>query len=256
MRIQRYRYGGHSPSQFIDLRIPEGPGPYAIIMLIHGGFWRGEYDLSLMDPMAFDLTQRGFGTLNLEYRRTGEAGGGWPGTFLDIVEALNHVPKLAQDQALDLSRLTLLGHSAGGHLALWVAGQHNMSPASRLSSPKLTIPIHRVISLAGVTDLLAMYQVLHGSSPVGELIGLAPDEDPDRYRQASPIALLPLGVPQVLIHGTEDNRVPIEQSREYRRQAESLGDPVRLIELPGVDHFQIITPGTSAWDTVTSVLLE
>lgn len=255
MRIQRYHYGLHSPSQFIDLRIPEGPGPYPVIMLIHGGFWRAEYDLGLMDPMAYDLTQRGFATLNLEYRRTGEAGGGWPGTLLDIVEALNHVSNLAQDEPLDLSRLTLLGHSAGGHLALWVAGQHNISPTSLLSGSSLNVPIHRVISLAGVTDLLAMHQVLHGASPVGDLIGLTPDEDVDRYRHASPIALLPLGVPQVLIHGTEDNRVPIEQSREYWDRAQQLGDPVQLIELPGVDHFQVITPGTSAWETVTSVLV-
>lgn len=256
MRIERYHYGLHSPSQFIDLRIPEGPGPYPVIMLIHGGFWRAEYDLGLMDPMAYDLTHRGFATLNLEYRRTGEAGGGWPGTLLDIVDALNYLPNLASGEPLDLSRLTLLGHSAGGHLALWVAGQHNMGSVSPLSGSSLNLPIHRVISLAGVTDLLAMHQVLHGAAPVGDLMGLSPEEDPDRYRDASPIALLPLGVPQVLIHGTEDNRVPIEQSRAYRNRAQELGDPIQLIELQGVDHFQIITPGTSAWDTVASALLE
>ena len=124
-----------------------------------------------MDPMAYDLTQRGFATLNLEYRRTGEAVGGWPGTLLDIVEAWNHVSNLAQDEPLDLSRLTLLGHSAGGHLALWVAGQHNIPPASLFSASSLNIPIHRVMSLAGVTDLLAMHQVLHGTAPVGDLNG-------------------------------------------------------------------------------------
>lgn len=239
----------------MDVRIPDGSGPYPVIVLIHGGFWRAEYDLGLMDPMAIDLTNRGFATVNLEYRRTGEVGGGWPGTFLDIAIALNHLGTVANEEPLDLQHVTLLGHSAGGHLALWAAGRHQASPRSPLSGT-IHLPIERVISLAGVTDLRAMWQVLHGAAPVTDFIGGRPEDHPERYDDASPITLLPSGVPQVLIHGTEDNRVPIEQSRQYLERAQVLGDPVRLIELNGVDHFQIIAPNSSAWTTVLDVIKE
>ncbi len=255
MRFQRYRYEDIHPSQFMDVRVPDGPGPYPVMVLIHGGFWRAEYDLELMDPMALDFTDRGLATVNLEYRRTGDIGGAWPGTLLDIAKALNHLPTVAKETALDLDHITLLGHSAGGHLALWIAGRHNVSPSSPLSG-SLQISIERVISLAGVTDLRAMWQVLHGASPVTDFMGGRPEDHPKRYDDTSPISLLPLGVPQVLIHGTEDNRVPIDQSRKYLKQSQTLGDPVRLIELDGVDHFQIITPGSSAWNTVAAVALE
>lgn len=247
---------GSDPSQFGDLRLPDGDGPHPVVIVIHGGFWYDRYGLDLMDDMSDDLTARGFATWNIEYRRVGQAGGGWPGTLLDVCDAVDYLNVLAQNHPLDLNRVVTIGHSAGGHLALWVAARHKL-PAGSIVSPKTEpLRVHGAISLAGVSDLRLMWEVRQTDSPPVDFLGGTPAEVPDRYAAASPIELLPLGLPQVLVHGTEDDRVPHEMSDKYYNLAMELGDSVALIELPGVEHFKVIQPTSEAWTPIVTALIE
>jgi acetyl esterase/lipase len=239
-------YGKH-PSQFGVLRRPEAPGNCPVVVSIHGGFWQSKYGLEENTPLAEDLARRGFATWNIEYRRIGEEGGAWPGTFHDVVSAVNHLDQLKDTYQLDLSRMVVIGHSAGGHLALLLGSFLNVK-----DSP-LVVPLKGIISLAGVTDLDQMVQIhtQRGiTSPVTEFLGDSVEELPI----ASPIELLPLNVEQVLIHGELDRHVPVTLSMEYHRRARELGDSVILITLPEAEHFMVVDPYSSAWKAVTDSL--
>lgn len=230
----RVRYGWHA-QQFGDLSLPAVAGPWPVAVLLHGGFWRAGFGLDLMDPLAADLVRLGFAVWNLEYR-TGRQGA-WP-VLLDDVGA--GVDALAEVEApLDLARVVCIGHSAGGHLALWACTRKGavVRPAA-------------AVSLAGVSDLVAGAHADLGHGAVQAFIGATPDQEPERYALASPLARLPLGVPQLLVHGRADDRVPVEQSATYAAAAAGAGDPVELIELPGVDHFEVIDPTAQAWREV------
>lgn len=247
----RSAYGQH-PSQFGVLRMPPDLSHCPVVVAIHGGFWKSGYGLELHDPLAEDLVRRGYATWNIEYRRVGEDGGGWTGTFQDVTAAVNHLSQLAGQFPIDLSRVVILGHSAGGHLALWLASRVGRGQTDELGDG-LDVPIHGVISLAGVSDLRRMWEihVEQGRGDVVEsFIGGTPQDMPKRYRLASPIELLPLHVGQVLIHGDEDSNVPVELSIEYHRMAIEQGDTVSLLVLPEVEHFQVIDPSSSAWSSV------
>ncbi|WP_416148295.1 alpha/beta hydrolase family protein [Salipaludibacillus sp. HK11] len=248
-------YGDH-PSQFGVLRTPKLSGCYPVIITIHGGFWQSKYDLEENNPIAEDLARRGYATWNIEYRRIGENGGGWPGTFNDVIDAVNYLTEVDQDFQLDLSNVIVLGHSAGGHLALWLASRSGRNQTDELGNP-LLVPIKSVISLAGVSDLGAMWKDHDEkgiSSPVVSFIGGTPEEEPDRYSFASPIELLPINVQQILIHGELDRHVPVDLSIEYQRRANELGENVGLVVLPNVEHFKIIDPTSTAWKSVIDSL--
>ena len=224
---------GDDPDQVGDLFRPQGQGsrtgPWPVAMLLHGGYWRDRWGRGLMAGLAADLARRGFAAWNLEYRRVGHPSGGWPGTFDDVRAGLD---ALEGDDDLDLDRVALVGHSAGGQLALWLAAQ----PTG--VTPRI------VVALAPVADLhLAARLHLSDDAVVG-LLGGTPDEHPDRYRRASPTALAPIGVPQVLLHGTADDDVPLALSRAHQAAA---GDECTLLELPGTDHFALIDPASPAW---------
>ncbi|MBX5448576.1 alpha/beta hydrolase family protein [Thermogemmatispora sp.] len=258
-RLIRLGYGPQ-PLHFGELRLPSSPGPYPVVVLIHGGFWRNPYDLSLMKGLAEDLTAHGLATWNIEYRRLGDAGGGWPGTLQDVALAVDFLCQLAESYGLDRTRLISLGHSAGGQLALWLAAwpllaQQAIGTEQQPLRPERAKPLRGAVSLAGVVDLEAGWQRHLGRDAVAELLGGSPAEVPERYRLASPAALLPLGVPQVLIHGTADDRVPVEVSRSYAERARLAGDQVTLIELPNVDHFALIEPSSAAWQTTRELVL-
>lgn len=202
------------------------------------------------------MTRSGYATWNIEYRRVGEDGGGWPGTFFDVIDAVNHLTQLKERFQLDLSRVVILGHSAGGHLALWLASRFNKVQTNEIGKT-LLIPIRSVISLAGVLDLRKMWEIHEEkgmNSPITSFIGGSPQEVSERYRLASPIELLPLNVEQILIHGELDLHVPVDLSIEYHRRAIEQGDKVRLIVLPEVEHFMVIDPSSSAWKSVTDSL--
>ena len=254
---------GPGAFQFGDLRLPAGPGPHPTVVLIHGGYWRAHYGLKLMTGLAKDLAARGYAAWNIEYRRVGNPGGGWPGTFLDVARAADFLREIAPTYALDLQRVVPIGHSAGGHLALWLAGRPRIPAGDPLAVSSIKtvdtgdgalVPA-RVISLAGVIDLTMAWRLHLSRDAVVELLGGTPDEVPERYAATSPPALLPLSVPQVLFHGTADIDVPIEVSQAYAKAALAANDPVTYIELLGVDHFEVIDPGSEAWERIIEALV-
>ena len=240
---------GTDALQFGALYLPESPGPHPIVILIHGGFWRAEYDLTLMTGLAEDLARQGIAAWNIEYRRVGDIGGGWPNTLLDVAQATDYLPTIAARYNLDMQRVVTVGHSAGGHLALWLAARSKIPQQSILAAQGTPLTIAGAISLAGVADLEHSWQLNLGKGAASELLGGGFDEVPDRYAVASPAALLPIGVAQVLIHGTEDDRVPLIVSQRYAQKALEAGNVVTLIELAGADHFVVIDPASTAWRT-------
>lgn len=238
---------GTGEFQFGELYLPDSPGPYPVVILLHGGYWRARYALDLMNGLAEDLARRGIAAWNIEYRRVGNPGGGWPGTFLDVARAADYVRELAASYELELSRVVPIGHSAGGHLALWLAARARVPAQSPIGPRARPLVLAGAISLAGVLDLNLAYQLHLSNDAVVELLGARPSDEPGRYVAASPASLLPLGVPQVLIHGTGDEHVPIQVSREYASAARTAGDTIEYLELPGVDHFDVINAGTEVW---------
>ena len=240
---------GPGADRFGELWRPGGEGPWPVVALLHGGFWRASRTLELMRPLAADLAARGFAAWNLEYRRVGQPGGGWPGTCQDVAAGLDHLAGLTARERLDLDRLVVAGHSAGGHLALWSAARPGLPPGTPGAGPRVVPRL--VVSLAGVCDLHAGAAQAIGEGAVTEFLGATPDKAADRYRLASPRARLPLGVAQLLVHGDADTRVPVSQSRAYAAAAAAAGDPVELVELAGVDHMAVIDPAAPAWAEVT-----
>jgi acetyl esterase/lipase len=250
----RIRYGDSS-SQFAELRFPKGKGPFPLLFVVHGGFWQSRYDLSHIGHLCADFTSKGIITCNIEYRRIDNPGGGWPGTFQDISLATGSVLQTtSSDQRFDHTRTTIVGHSAGGHLALWLMGKRRISKGSPLySDHKQTITSS--VSLAGVSDLrLALKQKL-GHGIVTRLIGGTPEEHPDWYDAGSPIELLPTGARQILVHGTADDTVPVSQSEAYVEKAEKLGDRPTLVRLQGIGHYELIDPESEAWPIVADAVL-
>lgn len=245
--------------QFGELYVPTTPhaGPHPVALLIHGGYWRARYGLDLMDDLANDLAERGFAVWNIEYRRVGNPGGGWPGTFLDVAHATDYLREIAPTYRLDLSKVVSIGHSAGGHLALWLAARTRIPATSPLyphEQPPLALA--GAISLAGVLDLDLAYKLHLSNDAVVELLGGSPDEVSERYQAASPAALVPLGLPQILIHGTADRHVPIQVSQAYAKAGQEAGDSIRTFEPTGVDHFTVIDPTTEVWQLIVQELTQ
>jgi acetyl esterase/lipase len=238
----RIRYGTAS-SQFGELYEPAGTGPWPVVVTVHGGSWQEDETLSIMEDACSDLQRRGYAGWNIEYRRVGESGGGFPGTLDDVSTAVDHVRVLAGDRALAPDRVALLGHSAGGTLALWAGSQ-----AAPAVNPRVAM------SLAGVTDLAecAWQGLIEDACP--QFMGGMPDERPERYALVSPIERVPLGVPQVVVHGRDDDVVPIDQAERYAAAATQAGDPVRLRLVDGANHFSLIDPDQPGWSVVVDEL--
>ncbi len=207
----------------------EGTG---VVVLIHGGFWRSHYDLTSLRPIAAGLAAAGHLVWNIEYPRVGMPGGGWPGTAEAVAGAVDAALVAAGGR-----RVVVAGHSAGGHLALWAARGR---------------PVAAVVSLAGVADLVGGAREQLGDGAVPAFLGAGPDDDPERYAAASPLARLPLGVPAVVIHGDGDRNVPISQSRTWVTAARAAGDDVDFVELAGADHFDVIAPAGPAWEALSA----
>ncbi len=212
------RYGPH-PAQVVDVYEASGTRR-AVVAVIHGGFWRARYERDLMAPLCRDLAARGYEAWNLEYRRLG-AGGGWPWTFDDVRSATAGAG-------------VTLGHSAGGHLALWAAAEHGAALA---------------VAQAGVVDLHEAWRLGLSSGVAAELLGGTPDDVPEQYAAASPAARLPLGVAQLLVHGRHDDTVPVEMSRAYAQRAREAGDEVELVETDE-GHFECLDPSSASWAAI------
>jgi acetyl esterase/lipase len=239
----RHRYGA-LPQQVCDLHRPHGAGPFPVAVVLHGGYWQPPYGKLIMRPLCLDLVRRGYAALNIEYRRLGRDGGGWPQTFDDVAAGIDLLAEL-DDEMLDLERVTLIGHSAGGQLALWAAGRRELPPGAPGAVPRVSPG--RVLALAAVCDI-----TFAGTVAV-RLMGGLPSEVPERWAQANPIRRIPLDVPVALVHGTRDSTVQIERSREYARVADAVGHPVTLIETGG-DHRELIDPTTASWRAATGWL--
>ena len=253
---ERIAYG-QAPSQFGELWLPAGSGPVPVAVLVHGGCWQSSYGLDLMDPMAEDLYGQGVAVWNIESRRLGENGGGYPGTFLDVGQASDALRGLPQRPRLDLRRLVAIGHSAGGHLALWAAARQRLPKDSPLAAAEPQ-RIAGVVTLAGINDLAAYRAngpACGGAGTIDALTGARNRPPGTALADTSPAALLPIGVRQVIASGTNDGIVPARFGRDYAARATAAGDRVEVLDLPG-DHFALIDPGSSAWITLRAKILD
>ena len=242
----RFAYGSH-PSQFGELTLPRGTDvARGLVLVVHGGFWRQAYGLDLGRALAADLARSGLAVWNIEYRRVGIDGGGWPATFDDVSDALDALAGPVQRTAagrLPLDQVVLVGHSAGGHLATWLAGRSKLPTDS--SAPG--VRVRGVVSQAGVLDLIDAAERHVGGRAVEDLLGGPLNSIPERYAQASPIARVPIGLPTICVHGTADTIVPIRQSERYVHAPVGAGDEAEIVALDGVDHFAVIDPSEPAW---------
>jgi acetyl esterase/lipase len=232
---------GSEPLQFGDLRLPWGDGPHPLAMNIHGGYWQAIYNLIHAGHLCADLAEHGVATWNVEYRRIGDPGGGWPAVLDDVALALEHVSLLADSYPLDLGRVIVMGHSAGGHLALLAGARTNLS-------------LRGVLSLAGVVDLEAIDRHGDDNGLIARLLGGRPEAVPERWKEASPRALLPLGIRFVLACGTED--VHWEPNEATAKLARVAGDDVELLRLPGAGHFELVDPATPEWAVIRGKVQE
>jgi acetyl esterase/lipase len=240
---------GTDTNQFIDVRVPAGAGPHPVVFFIHGGYWRAKYDLTYAGHLCDALKKKGIATCNLEYRRVGnpgagwpDLGGGWPGTFEDIRNAYNLL--YVHDKWLvhfDLNRLCVAGHSAGGQLALCLAAH----------DPR----VKRVLSLAGVLDLRRAWELHLSNDAVVEFLGGTPTEVPEHYREASPAERPIPNTIQKLVHGTSDEAVPYEISKNYAEKKKKAGENVELITLPQTGHFEIVDPSSAVWPKIEQLFL-
>jgi len=257
--VQRIAYAGDDPLQYGELRLPEGAGPFPLAIVIHGGCWRAQIaSLDYVAPLAEALRQAGVASWNVEYRRVGDAGGGWPGTFLDVAAATDLVRALAKDHPIDLRRVVAIGHSAGAQLALWDLARAKLPAKSALyrDSP---LSLRGAVALGGPGDLRGIARAADsfcGGGVIESLLGGSEHAVPGHYAEASAAAFLPLGLPQVLVTGSDDRIMPPRAAEPYVRAAKSAGDSAELVEIRGATHFDLVSPSSAAWPTVKSKLLE
>ena len=243
---------GAEPDHVVDLWLPQGDSA-PLIVLLHGGFWRATIDRMHLRPMAGGLAEAGYAVAVPEYRRIGQAGGGWPGTFDDVATMLDRLPELVAPYGLDAADAVWAGHSAGGHLALWASLRHRLPTDAPWHLPAVPA-VRKVVSLAGCADLSLTSAWQLGRDAANDLMGGTPGEYPDRYVLADPSLLLPGAVPTIHLHGTEDGHVPIAIGREYAARARRVTSPIEFLELPAVEHFALIDPLSTVWPHVLAAL--
>jgi acetyl esterase/lipase len=258
--VRTMRYGS-DPSQFARLHLPRHGSELPVVVVVHGGFWRQRYGVELADPLADDLARHDIAGVAVEYRRVGDGGtGGWPQTLMDVANAVDNLPAAGQYLArgrLDLSRTVAVGHSAGGHLVGWLVHRG----ALRHATPGRTwpgddhLPLLGAVSQAGVLDLVGASDERLGNGAVIDLMEGSAGSVPQRYQHASPLAHVGDGARVVCVHGEADDEVPVSQSRRYVDAARAAGDPVELITLRGVGHYELIDPDHHAWQVCREAAL-
>lgn len=237
----RISYGSDA-NQFGEIRLPKTKGTFPVVMNIHGGFWRAQYDLAHAGHLCAALTAKGLATWNVEYRRVGNHGGGWPGTFEDIRNAYRFISQIAGKYHLDAEKVLVMGHSAGGELALCLAAHE--------------ATLKRVVSLAGVVDLQQAWELHLSKDAVVEFLGGKPNEVREHYREADPMKIsIPRATTQWLIHGAEDDVVPANFSRNYTEQKKQRGEDVHYLEISTAGHYDLIDPHSRAWPKVENTVM-
>jgi acetyl esterase/lipase len=241
---------GDGPDRVADVRLPGPTGPSTrttLVLFLHGGFWRDEWDRAHTGPLATALADEGLLVVTPEYRRVGPRGlaVGWPDLFDDVRSAVRILPALVAERVgVDVARVVLAGHSAGGHLAIWAAAEARGQQS------------YGVVALAPVADLREAYRRGLGDGAAAALLGGGPDEVADRYAAADPVALVPIGCPITVVHGERDVQVPLDLSRRFADAAAAAGGEVTLVQLPGIDHFQVIDPLSPAWSKVRAAFID
>ena len=249
---------GDDPTQIGHLRVPSGDGPFPVVVLIHGGCWREPFsNLRELGPIGDKLKVEGIATWNIEYRRLPQPGSGWPGTYLDVARGVDHLRKLAGPHHLDLNHIVIVGHSAGGHLAMWAASRSRLKAGSDLYVADAIKP-NGVINLAGTMDMSVNIEnmekgcqapVVHG------MLGGGPTDVPNRYAESSVFKLVPIGVPQVMLWDEHEQFVPRPFARAQVDAATKAGDQAELLIVPGVGHFEIATTREPSWPTLHAAIL-
>jgi acetyl esterase/lipase len=242
---------GPDPNQFADLRLPDGRGPFPVVVVIHGGCWAEYADVTYTVNLATALTRQGWATWNLEYRRVHQEGGGWPGTFLDAARGIDALREAAKKYPLDTVRVVAIGHSAGGQLALWDSARPRLPKDSAVY---VADPLHLrgAVSIGGIPDMRAFAENAKGPCDGRHIrvMGGPPTEHPDRYAQVSPAEFLPLGVPQVLIWGEKDTVAPHSLFAPYEEKAKAGGDSVTSVVVPAAGHHDLMSSELPAYQVL------
>jgi acetyl esterase/lipase len=253
---------GDNPCQFGDLWLPaKANAKTPVIVFIHGGWWKSAYDLGYAGYLCDALKRAGIACWSLEYRRVGATGGGWPATFQDVAAGFEHLSEVARTYPLDLTRVFTMGHSAGGHLAFWLAGRYHIDAHSEAAQPKPVLPIKGAIALAGAVGLKLTIQLsgdgvfAHDRDEVAALMGGTPEQFPERYKAGDPGLLLPFAAPQLLIQGTRDSQIPPQLPAEWANLAQQRGSSAAVHIIPDADHFDIVDPESQAWPEVMKSVL-
>lgn len=247
-------YGEH-PDQFGELRLPHGPGPHPVLVVIHGGCWMPAYDVAHIRPLADALTGLGFATWTLSYRRPDGQQDSWPDTFLDVASGLDELRDLAEDHALDLSDLTVLGHSAGGQLALWLAARPQLASEHPLHSEN-PLSVTRVLALAPVTDMVDFATMDQGcAAGARQVMGGSPQDWPERFQAVTPVDNLPLDARVDLVHAVADRIVPLAQSEDFAEQFRAAGGEAELHTLAEpAGHFDVLLSYGAGWALLEALL--
>ena len=246
---------GPAPSQVAELFLPKTKGPHPVVILLHGGCFLQQYEgFAQTSARAADLAGRGYAVWNLEYRKLGEAGAGYPGTFQDVAMGVDALRAQAPKYGLDLTRVIAVGHSAGGHLALWAASRAKLPAASPLRTTD-PLKIGAVISLAGIGDLkgqAGVWAMPCGDDTLSRLLDLPHRAQP--YADTSPVELLPTGAKVVMVHGAFDPVMPPYTGRDYALRVRKAGDKAEIVVIPDAAHFDLVIPTTPAWAEIVSIL--
>jgi len=245
---------GDQPRQFGELRLPDGDGPFPVALLMHGGCWLEDYDHGYMDGLADAIVDLDMAVWTVGFRRIGAEGGGWPNTFLDAADGADHLRELAETWPLDPGRVIAVGHSAGGHLALWLATRPQLPEDSPLYRPD-PLPIAGVLALAAAADLEGLSEAKTCANAATRLLDGMLADVPERYRDGSPMQRIPSDVPQILINGSLDTTWT-EPADRYYDAARAAGAPIQRRVMVGAGHFELVAPQAEGWDLVREALNE